>query len=231
LNHPSDLGVKRDDLIRTHQGVVRKLAWHVHARIASAIEVEELMQIGLVALVEAADSFEDRGFQFATYATMRIKGAMIDALRRSSNAPRSAPANRRKLDEARRAVEATTHRSARSSEIAAYLAMSASDVAEMERDARPVAHVAIEDSYDDSDLRFASEEPDAFDLLDRASSGAALHQAIDGLPEREKLILQLYFFEEMNLQEIGLTLGVTPGRVCQLKGKAMATLAEVLRED
>jgi RNA polymerase sigma factor for flagellar operon FliA len=84
-------------LVRTHMTLVRKLAWHVHGRVASAIDIEDLVQIGMVALVEAANSFEDRGHAFATYATLRIRGAMIDHLRRHASICRAAMARRREL--------------------------------------------------------------------------------------------------------------------------------------
>ena len=84
-------------LVRAHMPLVRKIAWHVHGRVASAIDVEDLVQIGMVALVEAANGFEDRGHAFATYATMRIRGAMIDHLRRHATICRSAMARRREL--------------------------------------------------------------------------------------------------------------------------------------
>src|SRR5690606_10324543 len=92
-------------LVRAHMPLVRKIAWHVHGRVASAIEIEDLVQIGMVALVEAANSFEDRGHAFATYATLRIRGAMIDHLRRHALIRRSAMARRRELLAARQALE------------------------------------------------------------------------------------------------------------------------------
>src|ERR1044071_8394330 len=85
----------REARVRTHMGLVRKIAWHVHGRVASAIEIEDLVQIGMVALVEAANGFEDRGHAFATYATLRIRGAMIDHLRRHASICRSAMGRRR----------------------------------------------------------------------------------------------------------------------------------------
>src|SRR5436190_21130642 len=92
-------------LVRTHMPLVRRIAWHVHARVASAIDVEDLAQIGMVALVEAANSFEDRGHAFATYATLRIRGAMIDHLRRHASLCRAAMARRRKLASVRERLE------------------------------------------------------------------------------------------------------------------------------
>src|SRR5687768_18425183 len=90
-----------EQLVQAHMQLVRKIAWHVHARVASAIEVEDLAQIGMIALVEAANAFEDRGHAFATYATVRIRGAMIDHLRKSASICRSAMVRRRELNAAR----------------------------------------------------------------------------------------------------------------------------------
>jgi RNA polymerase sigma factor (sigma-70 family) len=87
-----------ETLVRTHMQLVRKIAWHVHARVASAIEIEDLVQIGMIALVEAANGYEDRGHAFGTYATMRIRGAMIDHLRKNASICRSAMARRREMN-------------------------------------------------------------------------------------------------------------------------------------
>src|SRR5690606_17940159 len=103
-------GSSPDQLAQQYMPLVRKIAWHVHGRVSSAIEIEDLLQIGMVALVEAANSFEDRGFGFAAYAQMRVRGAMIDHLRRHATLCRSAMARRKTIQEARRQIEQRTGR-------------------------------------------------------------------------------------------------------------------------
>lgn len=95
----------RGELVKTHMPLVRKIAWHVHGRVSSAIEVADLVQIGMIALVEAAAAYEDRGHAFATYASMRIRGAMIDQLRRMVGTARSAIGHRRAIAEAKTALD------------------------------------------------------------------------------------------------------------------------------
>lgn len=110
-----------DAIIRAHSQLVRRIAWHVHSRMSSAIEVEDLIQIGLVALIEAARTFEDRGISFAPYASMRVRGAMIDELRRDARMCRSGMANRRRLAKARATLENQLQRTASDAEMAASL--------------------------------------------------------------------------------------------------------------
>src|SRR5436305_201422 len=107
-----------ETLVRAHMALVRKIAWHVHARVATAIDVEDLAQIGMVALVEAANCFEDRGHAFATYATLRIRGAMIDHLRRHASLCRAAMARRRRLAAVREPLENRLGRAAGDAESA-----------------------------------------------------------------------------------------------------------------
>src|SRR6201999_4581929 len=114
-----------ETLVRSHMPLVRKIAWHVHARVASAIDIEDLAQIGMVALVESANSFEDRGHAFATYATLRIRGAMIDHLRRHALLCRSAMARRRDLAAVRQRLEGRLGRAALEDEMAAEMNMDA----------------------------------------------------------------------------------------------------------
>ena len=114
-----------DALVRAHMPLVRRIAWHVHARVASAIEIEDLVQIGMVALIEAANGYEDRGHAFATYAQMRVRGAMIDRLRASAGLCRSALQKRRQLAATRARLEQGLGRHAGDAEMAAALGLDA----------------------------------------------------------------------------------------------------------
>jgi len=217
-------------LVRTHMPLVRKIAWHVHARVASAIDVEDLAQIGMVALVEAANSFEDRGHAFATYATLRIRGAMIDHLRRQATICRSAIVRRRELAQTRARLESRLGRGATEAEMAEEMGLAAAEYRAMVDDSQAVHQESIDEVYSDHSMWFAYVEERADDAIDRERLQGAIAEAISTLPEREAMVLQLYFVEEMNLEEIGETLGVGAARICQIKKAALDRVRVALRE-
>ncbi len=214
-----------DALIAAHLGLVRRIARHVHARVSSAIDYDDLVQIGTVALIEAARSFEERGEAvFATYATIRIRGSMIDALRRSATMARSAMRRRREIGAARATLEAALGRQPSNVEMADGLGLSVAAYNEAVSATTPARHEPIDDVYSDQSSWFADVTPDAYDQLARERLKAAVTAAIGGLPPREALVLQLYYVEELNLEEIGATLSVGAARVCQIKKAALAKI-------
>ena len=214
-------GLSPDALVRAHMALVRKIAWHVHGRVASAIDIEDLVQIGMVALVEAANGFEDRGHAFATYATMRIRGAMIDHLRRHATICRSAMARRREMAAVRRRLETRFGRSATEAEMAEEMGLDAADYRAQVDDSRTVHQESIDEVYSDHSMWFADLGEGADETLERDQLKEAVAEAIRTLPQRDAMVLQLYFVEEMNLEEIGQTLGVGAARICQIKKAAL----------
>jgi RNA polymerase sigma factor for flagellar operon FliA len=216
-------------LVRSHMPLVRRIAWHVHSRVASTIDVEDLAQIGMVALVEAANGFEDRGHAFATYATLRIRGAMIDHLRRHATICRSAIARRREMAKTRSALEGRLGRSATEAEMAEEMGLSAAAYREMVDDSQAVQQESIDEVYSDHSMWFANIEAGADETFDRERLQAAVAEAIRGLPERDAMVMQLYFVEDMNLEEIGQTLGVGAARVCQIKKAALDKMRTALQ--
>ncbi|MGQ5701593.1 sigma-70 family RNA polymerase sigma factor [Sandaracinobacteroides sp. A072] len=216
-------------LIRNHLGLVRKLAWHTHGRVSTALDVEELVQIGMVALIEAARSFEDRGHAaFATYATMRVRGAMIDALRKQATMCRSALRKRRSLNAAREALSGLLGRAPTEPELAAHMEIPLTELQDIISATRGLRYESIDEVYSDHSIWFADDDPDAFEVLHSGDMRRALAGAISQLPEREAMVLQLYFVEELNLEEIGQTLGVGAARVCQIKKVALDKLRGLL---
>ena len=129
-----------EQLARRYMPLVRKIAWHVHGRVSSAVEVEDLLQIGMVALVEAANGFEDRGLGFASYAQMRVRGAMIDHLRRGATIARSAMANRKQLAAVRNRLEQQLRRAPLEAEMAGAMGMEAADYRELADSCEMVQH-------------------------------------------------------------------------------------------
>ncbi len=218
-----------DRLVRNHLGLVRKLAWHTHARVSTALDIEELVQIGMIALIEAARTFEDRGHAaFATYGTVRVRGAMIDALRKQATMCRSALRRRRELNAAREQLSGQLGRPPTDVELAQHFDIPVSEIHDAVTSTQGVRYDSIEEVYSDHSIWFAADEPDAFDQLQSSQMRTALVQAIRQLPEREATVLQLYFVEELNLEEIGQTLGVGAARVCQIKKAALTKVRALL---
>jgi RNA polymerase sigma factor for flagellar operon FliA len=216
--------------VAMHGTLVRSIAWQVHSRMSTAIEVEDLTQIGLVALVEAAWAFEDRGLAFAPYAATRVRGAMIDALRRNARMARAGMANRRYLAGIRARLESEYMRAPSDAEMADAAGLDAGAYFAMAASTRAIRQESIEDSYSDHDMWFA-------DLADRADTALEKQQLHDALvtnlaklDEREAMVLQLYFVEELHLDEIGETLGVGAARVCQIKKAALDSLREMMAD-
>lgn len=216
--------VEPEALARSHMPLVRKIAWHVHGRVSSAIDIEDLIQIGMVALVEASNHYENRGHNFSTYASVRIRGAMIDHLRRHATICRSAMARRREMAGARKRLESRLGRAPSEAEMAEEMGMDAAAYRELVDQTQSVHQESLDDLYSDQSMWFADGEERADDALEREGLKSAIAEGISRLPEREAMVLQLYFVEEMNLDEIGLTIGVGAARVCQIKKAALERL-------
>lgn len=225
---PGDNSPER--LARQYMPLVRKIAWHVHGRVSTAIEVEDLLQIGMVALVEAANSFEDRGLGFGAYAQLRVRGAMIDHLRRQATLCRSAMARRKELAKVRNGLEQRLGRLPTEAEMSSEMGLAPSDFREIADSVEMVQHTSMDEVYSDQSMWFADVEDRADQVLERESLKKALAACIGELPQREAMVLQLYFVEELNLEEIGQTLDIGAARVCQIKKAALDKLREKLRD-
>jgi RNA polymerase sigma factor FliA len=219
-----------DILVRDHMPLVRKVAWHVHGRVSSAIDVEDLIQTGMIALIEAARSYEDRGHAFSTYATMRVRGSMIDALRKGAAQGRSAMGKRRAIVAVRTKFEQTHGRAPVDAEMAEAMGLDLDTYQADAEAARGVRHESIDDLYSDHSMWFADVEDRADDVLERVQLQGIIADAIRTLPEREAMVLQLYFVEEMNLDEIGATMNVGAARICQIKKSALDKLRGLISE-
>ena len=217
-------------LARQYMPLVRKIAWHVHGRVSTAIEVEDLLQIGMVALVEAANSFEDRGLGFAAYAQLRVRGAMIDHLRRQATLCRSAMAKRKEIAGVRNRLEQQLGRLPTEAEMSSEMGLEPAAYREVADSVEMVQHTSMDEVYSDQSMWFADVEDRADQVLERESLKKALAACIGELPQREAMVLQLYFVEEMNLEEIGQTLDIGAARVCQIKKAALDKLREKVRD-
>jgi RNA polymerase sigma factor for flagellar operon FliA len=211
-------------LVQSHMPLVRKIAWHVHGRVSNAMDVEDLVQIGMVALVEAANGYEDRGHAFSTYAGMRVRGAMIDHLRRHATQARSGMVKRKELARARVELESRLGRAATEAELGEAMGLDATAFRELVDAAEAVRQESLDEVYSDQSMWFADLEEGADEAFDRERLGEALAGHIAALPEREAMVLQLYFVEELNLEEIGQVLDIGAARVCQIKKSALDKL-------
>jgi RNA polymerase sigma factor for flagellar operon FliA len=210
-----------DSLIERHRELVRRIAWHVHSGVSSRIELEDLIQIGLVALIESARTFEERGAAFSSYAATRVRGAMIDHLRREARMARSGMVNRRRLAAARSELEQSLGRRADDAELADALGCSPAEYHALVATTQALQSESIDDVYCDDQSWFMDLGERADAQIEREQLASAMTKAIGTLGEREQMILQLYFVEELNLEEIGEVLGVGAARVCQLKKAAL----------
>lgn len=219
------------DRIRRFLPMVKRLAWHVHGSGRSGIEMEDLIQSGLVALTECAQRHsgptEDG---FAAYAKLRVRGAMVDLVRRSTPLSRSATERRRALREKTSTLTAELGRPPNDTELAAAMGLSERELGDQRAADEPMRFEHIDDAYSDSNSAFADDRPDSFEVLADQEMREAVAGAIGELPERLQMIIQLYFVEELNLAEIAEVLGVSIPRVHQLKAQALEKLKAGLGE-
>src|SRR3546814_4250729 len=184
-------------LAHKHLPLVRRIAWHIHGRMSSIVEVKDLSQIGLVARVEAAAAFEDRGqVTFEQYLATRVRGAMIDELRRQATLTRGAMKRRRQYNDAIAALTDQSGNPPDETAVAERLGVSVEKLRGEYATAEPLRFATIGTAFSDEAPWFASREPAAFAQLADADLRDALASAIAGLPEREAQVVQLYYVEE-----------------------------------
>jgi RNA polymerase sigma factor for flagellar operon FliA len=210
--------------------LVKRIAYHMMMRMPASVQVDDLIQAGMIGLIEAAQKYDSsKGASFETYAGIRIRGSIVDEMRRGDWAPRSVHRNSRRIAQAIKAVEARTGRDAQDAEIAVELGVSLPEYFSMLQDSNSSRLYSYEETFGEEDSNIdASETSSAFaspfEGLQRESLKKALAAAISQLPERERMVLALYYNEELNLKEIGLVLGVSESRVSQIHSQAAARL-------
>ncbi|MGN5374993.1 sigma-70 family RNA polymerase sigma factor [Sphingomonas hankookensis] len=219
-----------DAIVRRHLPLVRRIAWHVHGHMSTMVDVEDLVQVGLVALVEAVPGFEDRGtVTFEQYLATRLRGAMIDELRRQATISRGAMKRRRDYAKAVSTLTVELGRAPVPAEIADRLGVPPGRLRVDYADVQSVQFDLIDDVYTDEAPWFMDDGPDAFEALAEGELRDTLIAAIAALPTREAQVIQLYYVEELNLEEIGQVLGVGAARICQIKKTAHEKLKRALQ--
>lgn len=223
-----------NDVVARHSELVARIAHHMITRLPASVDINDLMQSGMIGLIEASRGFDaTQGASFETYASIRIRGAMLDELRKGDWVPRSVHRHLRAATEATRAVEQKTGRAAKSSEVAAAMNMPVDDFDRLIADAVR-GHVlsldARTDNEDETTLKLANHASSPAEYLDDSEFRHELVAAIENLPEREKLVLSLYYEQELNLREIGAVLDVSESRVCQIHAQALIRVRSKLRD-
>ncbi|MDE2595413.1 MAG: sigma-70 family RNA polymerase sigma factor [Sphingomonadales bacterium] len=219
------------DRIRRFLPMVRRLAWHVHGSGRDGIELEDLMQAGLVALTECSQRHAGPGEDgFAAYAKLRVRGAMVDLIRRTVPLSRGAGEKRRLVREKEAGLRAELGRDPSQSELALALGIAEAELFQLQAAGAPVRFEALDEAYSDADMAFADDRPDSLALLQDQETRECVASAISQLPERLQTIVQLYFVEELNLAEIAEVLGVSVPRVHQLKAQALDKLRAALAD-
>lgn len=229
----------KQQLVTQYAPLVKRIAYHLMARLPASVQADDLIQNGMLGLLDACGRFEDgQGAQFETYAVQRIRGAMLDGLRENDWVPRSVRREMRRVEAAITQLEHQHGRQPNETELAAALDMPLAEYQRLLGDARGHQLLSLEDlSGSDGDEEFLDRHEtgtnqDPLALLLEGDMRIALVRGIEALPEREKLVMSLYYEEELNLREIGEVLGVTESRVCQLHSQAIARLrAQVMGED
>jgi len=225
----------QEALVKTHVLLVKRIAYHLSGRLPRSIQLEDLMQAGMLGLLEAVRHYDDsKGASFETYAGIRIRGHMLDEVRRNDWVPRSVYRNARMIAKAVKQVENRLGRDAKDQEVAAELGIGLNEYHDMLSDSNGAHLFGFDDLglTDDTlidDTLVASTEPHV--NAQHADMRACLSQIIGSLPKNERLVLSLYYEHDLNLKEIGDVLNVTESRVSQIHSQATHRIKSRLRQD
>jgi RNA polymerase sigma factor for flagellar operon FliA len=226
-----------DAMLRQYSPLVRRLAHQMIAKLPANVEIDDLIQVGMIGLTDALTRFDaGQGVQFETFATQRIRGAMLDELRGADWLSRGTRKQQRDIEGAVHRLEQRLGRAPQESEIAQEMGMALPDYQEMLGKVRGTQLIYLEDmSGEDGDNDYldrhvTDQGKDPLSLLQDHRMRHALVEAIKNLPEREQYVMSMYYEQDMNLKEIAAVLGVTESRVCQLHSQSIARLRVKMRE-
>jgi len=215
-------------LIEKHTVLVKRIAYHLLARLPASVLVDDLIQSGMIGLLEASNNFDhSKGASFETFAGIRIRGAMLDEMRRGDWTPRSVHKNSRMVSEAIKTLESELGRDVTDTEVADKLALSLNEYHHILNDVSSGKIIGIDDLGISEDA-FANDKDitanEPYSQIEQVVFKKALAECISLLPEKESLVLSLYYDEELNLREIGKVLDVSESRVSQIHSQAMHRL-------
>lgn len=218
----------QDELVRKYAPLVKRIAYHLMSRLPPTVQIDDLVQSGMIGLLEAARNYDaTQGASFETYAGIRIRGSMLDEIRKGDWAPRSLHRKIREISRVVAEIEAEHGRDARDAEVAARLGMDLNQYYQTLQDASSHKVFSFEDLPTKDELMsegLTERIPEPLENVENDLFKKALAQAIASLPERERLVMSLYYKEELNLRETGEVLGVSESRVCQIHSQALIRL-------
>ncbi len=232
-----ELSGEQERLLLEHLPIVRFLARRIHERLPQHVEIEDLVSAGVVGLMDAFAKFDpNKKVQFRSYAQFRIRGAILDSLRTLDWSPRELRRKGRAVEEAIRVLTARMGRAPQEGEVAVEMELGLEEYQQLLGDLRGLEigtlHMERNEDSGEEELAYVPGRPDE-DPLFRCLRGELeerLSEAITGLPDRERLVMTLYYYEEMTMREIGLALGVVESRVSQLHASAVAHLRAALKD-
>nr|WP_300976166.1 RNA polymerase sigma factor FliA [Alkalimonas sp.] len=223
-----------NQLIERHAPLVKRIAYHLLARLPASVQVDDLIQSGMIGLMEAAKNFDgSKGASFETFAGIRIRGAMLDEMRRGDWTPRSVHRNARLIAETIAELEAELGRDVKDIEVAEKLDISLDEYHHMLSDVSCGRILGIEDLGVSDDVLATADERETDQLYETQANAAfqrSLMETISNLPEREALVLSLYYNDELNLKEIGAVLNVSESRVSQIHSQALVRLKSRMQD-
>ena len=220
-----------NSLIEKNMGLVRKIAWHMHGRVKSAVEIEDLIQIGMYGLVTAAQNYVVKeGVSFASYAGIRIRGEIVDHLRRNSNLCRTTIQMQQRHKTTIETLSRQLQREPNYDEVAAEMGLKTKELNNWEQAFAANTHQSLDSVYDEFSIWFASNDQNPEEELSDTELRETLVEALKTLPEREALLIQLYYVEELNVYEIAKVLDITTGRVSQIKKNAVSRLRDFINK-
>jgi len=225
----------KEHCLKDYAPLVKRIAHHMMVKLPSSVEVDDLIQAGMMGLLDALGRYDElRGAAFETYAAQRIRGAMLDELRGADWLPRSLRRDMRRIETAIHRLQQTLGRPPAESEIAKEMKVSLGEFQQLLLESRGAQLVYYEDFHEEGEEDFFDRHEfdsasNPMEMLKDDRFKAALVKAIDVLPEREKLMMALHYEQDLNLREIGEVMGVTESRVCQLHSQAVARLRTAMK--
>ena len=224
-----DQGNNVDRVVLKHEGLVRRIAYKMHYRVATFIELDDLLQSGLEGLVDAAQKYSTvEGASFESYASIRIKGSMLDLIRRSGNLNRSAVQAKQMIDNKKSELSSELGRNPTDGEVAKSLKLPMDEYYSWTRLFEANVSESLSQSYDEYSMVFAAPSIEPERIIDSKSMRGTLVTALKTLTNQQSQVLQLYYVEELNIYEIAQVLEITPGRVSQIKSEAFKLLKKEL---
>lgn len=226
---------EKEECLKEYAPLVKRIAHHMMAKLPGSVEVDDLIQAGMMGLLDAASRYDElRGAQFETFAAQRIRGAMLDELREADWLPRGLRRDMRRIETTISRLQQRLGKSPSETEIAKELGVSLPEYQQMLQEARGAQLVYYEDFHSEGDEDFferfeSNDDANPLAMLQDVRFQQALVQAIDRLPEREKQMMGMLYEQDMNLREVGAVFGVSESRVCQLHSQAVARLRSYLK--